>query len=578
MSLAVPCPSCGVEDGRGDNLRIKDNGFAKCFACGYRVKNYYANTKQEYIPEESLTTFTPLNGKYIDLVVRKIPKEWCEKYKALYLKDYLGEPALAFSYYTGSTLTGYHIKPVSKKCKAKGKPTESDMYASWLHNDPEGKFLVVTEGHEDCISCAIVGGDAMFHYTSLPNGIDSVEKFVKRHYHKLTKYKGVILSFDNAPDGEEGVNTFIKQFNQIGKIRVAHLPLKDANEMLKAGRGEELKWALIKAETFKPKSVLCFDEIIDDILKKPESGRPWPWQSLTDIDHGFYVGKTYLIGSSTDVGKTTFIKDIVFDLIEKSPVINTGAFFLEHRPKEVAHKLLSSKVGHDLEQPDTEWWDKEKILKEIDSIKKHIFCFDPTLGIELKDVVSAIYYFVNVYNVHAIIIDNLTILSESRIIDGKKVSEAEYLNEVGKQFNKLKRELGVSFFIICHLAKDNISKQMYLTSSPKNAKKYHSMTADDMNTIVNKPGLTFERGRMPTIDHLYGGATAAKLANEVIVLARDTASQDDEIFRTTRVRVVKCKQQRRGSKRDFKLIYDYETGKLNDGGAIIEGEFTEYKD
>lgn len=338
--------------------------------------------------------------------------------------------------------------------------------------------------------------------------------------------------------------------------------MKDANECLVGGMAEELKWSILKAETYRPQQIVNWDDLTSDILIKPVSGRPWPWKSMDDITHGFYQGKTYCIGAATSVGKTTFVKDLVFNLIEAEPKVNVGLFFLEQKPVEVVHKLLSAKINEDLEQPDTVWWDEDILKTEIDNLKTSVFLFDPTLGIELQEVINSIYYFVNVNDVKAIVIDNLTILSEHRVIDGKRVSEMEYLNEVGKAFNKLKRELNVSFFIICHLSQDKISKQAYVSTSPKNADAYNDQTASDIDKLVNKPGLTWETGRIPSIENLYGGATVAKLADYVIVLARNTTSSDDAEFRTTTVKFLKTRMRKRRANIEFKLIYDPNSGKL----------------
>lgn len=889
----MKCPKCADTGGdtSEDNLVLYENGSTNCFACGYHGGK---SAKKEAPLANTLTLIEPLKGEYIDCKVRKISKSVCEKWGALFLRDYLGEQALAFPYYKGNTLGAYHVKPLSKRCKTIGNQDACDWFGSRLHGDPEGKTIVITEGHEDCMVADMVVDNPNYHFTSLPHGIGTVEKFIRLHEMKLNRYKNVVVCFDNTPDGAEGVEKFIKVYNKVGRVRIANLRLKDANDMHKAGLDNELKWAILKAETFKPNSVVTFDDIMDKILEKPKPGRPWPWPGLTNIDHGFYPGKTYIIGSATDVGKclhpetpvimsngrikkakeievgdtlmgpdslprrvlslgagrdimykvtpkkgdsyivnsehiltlcatfhkngyekgklydiplkkylqltkdmqrclksyrakislpdtfqqidpyiyglwlgdgttkefsltnidseiihvwrryieshggyvglresvnrcttyrghtrgqvnpllefirtsvknenekfirdeylygseqqrldllaglldsdgylvshghtyeittkhlymseqilylcrslgfiatwrikkvkdrkyyrificgdigkipvilerkkgksytakknpyvsaitierlgegdyngftldgdgrfllgdfqvthnTTFIKDIVFDFIEKEPRINVGAFFLEHRPVEVAHKLLSSRVREDLEQPDTAWWDKDELLRHSEELKKYIFFYDPIVGIELKEVINAIYYFVNTYHVQAIILDNLTILSESRMVDGKILSVSDYLEEVAKQFNKLKRELGVSFFIISHLAQDKITKQAYVSTSPKDEKKYMSTTSEGVDKLINRPGLTWETGRMPSIENLHYGATAAKLANEVIVLARDTTSEDDTIFRTTRVKVLKCKQRRRGSKPEFKVIYNPLVGKL----------------
>ncbi len=518
-------------------------------------------TGKEFKP---LPMIEPLVGKYINLSKRGISKEYCEKWKCQFLDNYLGEPALAFEYQKEGVLAGYHIKPVSKKCKLVGDIKNCDMYGSWLHGDPTNKTLVITEGHEDAIVCNIVVGDAGYAFTSLPYGNSSVSDFITKHFSLLNRYSSITLCFDSDNAGSVAVNSFLTKFNVIGKIKIAKLSLKDANEMHLAGRDNDLKWAIIKAETYKPKQIVDLGDLEDAILLKPMSGRLWPWRGMDNITHGFYPGKTYCIGSATSVGKTTFIKDIVFDFIERDPRISVGLFFLEQKPVEVIHKLLSSKVNHDLEQPDNPWWDKDRIKLELDGIKTHIHLFDPTLGIELQEIINSIYYFVNINKVQAVIIDNLTILSENRMIDGKRVSEMEYLNEVAKAFNRLKRELNVSFFIICHLSQDKISKTAYVTTSPKNEKKYLDSTAEDINQYVNRSGLTWETGRMPSIENLYGGATVAKLADYVIVLARDTTSSDDVTFRTTHVKFLKTRLRKRGANITFKLIYDLNSGRLKE--------------
>ncbi len=554
------CPQCASEgrDNSEDNLVVYEDGGTYCFS------GHGGNQKSLSAPPETFddVDFKELKGTYVDLKTRKISAEMCKKWGVLYLPNYLGEPTLAFQYLKNGKLNGYALKSLSKRCKLKGDVGRSDMFGSHLHGDPTNKTLVITEGHEDCISCNIACGDASFHYTSLPHGTDTVKNFINHHYDKLCRYAFITLCFDNDNAGREATDKFIELFNQIGKVKQVKLPLKDANEMLTKGKLDLLKWAIIKAEVHKPKQIADWTELTPVILTKPVVGRPWPWRPLDEVTHGFYEGKLYAIGSATSVGKTTFIKDIVFDFIEKSPQFNVGCFFLEQKPVEVAHKLLSSMVGHDLEQPDTPWWDEDILKTHIDKLKKHVFLYDPTKGIELSEIVSAIYYFVNVENVKVIIIDNLTILSENRMIDGKRVTEMEYMTEVGKLFNKVKRELNISIFLICHLSQDKIGKTAYVTTSPKNVDSYMSATSKDMDGMVNRPGLTWETGRMPSIESLYGGATLAKLADYVIVLARNTTSDDDLEFRTTRVKIIKTRLRKHRAKIEFELVYDPEMGRL----------------
>lgn len=167
----------------------------------------------------------PLRGIYRELPNRGIPKEYCEKWKVMYLANYLGQPSLAFQYeLPNGDLGGYHIKPKDKQCLMMGDISKCGMYGSWLHGDPTNKHLVITEGHEDCIACNIVIGDAGYNFTSLPHGNTSVDNFIKWHYNALSRYRSLILCFDNDGAGREATEAFIKRFNNIGKVRIAKLP------------------------------------------------------------------------------------------------------------------------------------------------------------------------------------------------------------------------------------------------------------------------------------------------------------------------------------------------------------------
>lgn len=558
------CPECLEEgnDTSGDNLTVYENGSKFCFAGhGAITPMSLEKSKKDNLELSYSNNFKPLRGEYRDLPNRRISKEMCEKWGVLYLDNYLGEPTLAFEYYRDKEVNAYALKPLSKECLLVGDINSCEMFGSHLHGDPTDKTLVITEGHEDAISCNIACGDIL-HYTTLPHGVKTVKKMIKLHYDKLSRYKFIVLCFDNDSTGKLASQEFLETFNQIGKIKQAKLPLKDANDMLQAGRLDELKWAILKAEVHKPKQIADWDELRQQVLTQPVLGRPWPWRPMDEVTFGFYEGKCYAIGSATSVGKTTFIKDIVFDFIEKEPKFNVGAFFLEQKPVEVAHKLISSKVGHNLENPESKWWDEVAINREIDNLKKHVFLYDPTKGIDLQEITNAIYYFVNVENVKVIILDNLTILSENTVVYGKRVSEQEFMVEVGKVFNKIKRELDVSIFLICHLSQDKIGKTAYVTTSPKNTEAYLGTTSKGMDEMINRPGLTWETGRMPSIESLYGGATVAKLADYVIVLARNTTSQDDLEFRTTRVKFLKTRKRKDRCDIEFELVYDPTSGKL----------------
>ena len=70
------------------------------------------------------------------------------------------------------------------------------------------------------------------------------------------------------------------------KAHVAHLPMKDANEMVLEDRGKELKKAVLAAEKFMPTTLVSAVDILDDILEAPTYGLTYPWPTLTHLTYG----------------------------------------------------------------------------------------------------------------------------------------------------------------------------------------------------------------------------------------------------------------------------------------------------
>lgn len=511
----------------------------------------------------------PLNGKYVALPGRMIPKDMAEKWGLLYVPDYLGQPCLAATYYKDGQLAGYNIKPkdydTSRKCYLMGDIKNADMFGSQNHQEPEGRTLVITTGHEDCVIANMVVGDAGYSFTSVKHGDNSVADLVKVHYDKLTRYKSIILCFDMDKSGQEAVKKFLELYNQIGKVKVAKLPYKDANEMYKAGKGKDLKWCILMAETYKPANIIDnIEDMMDEILVKPQMGRKWPWKALTAINHGAYTGRCIIIGGPTNCGKTTLLKDIVSEFTKNDPVWPGALFFLEQKPSTIMHKLISSEVGHDLEQPGNQWWDEERIKEVAKELNKNLFFYDPRQGIELKSIIEAIYYFVNVNKVKFVIIDNLTILASDCKIDGKRVSKWDFYNEVANRLDRLALELDILILVVGHVNKNTIRKSVVLGAKDETMAEYDKLSASKIQDTHNKLGLTAESGRIYALSDIDGGDNAERLFDEGWILSRNSISKDPYERRKLRVDVVKCKVKDKNADSTFWLIYDEDDGRYKE--------------
>jgi twinkle protein len=110
--------------------------------------------------------------------------------------------------------------------------------------DPDKRIqrLVITEGEWDAMSCYQVGIPAV----SIPMGASNT-KWIEEDYHFLSHFDDIVLLFDNDQAGKDAAK--IAQ-DRLGKERClcVFLPLKDANDMLRSGRGEEIRQAIESAE------------------------------------------------------------------------------------------------------------------------------------------------------------------------------------------------------------------------------------------------------------------------------------------------------------------------------------------
>ena len=559
------CPKC-AEKGRdksGNNLVYFASGPPHCFACGAST-NDSLHTSVLDNQTHKKSVLEPLEGEIIDLHKRGIRKDTCEKYGTIYLRDYMGKQTLAFPYFNpNGDLVHYHLKPSDKDCRSIGSDADAEWFGSRLHGDPRGKTLIITEGHEDAMVVNQLLGD-IYHTTTLSHGAGTATKFVKKHYKRLLRYQSIVLAFDMDQPGRDACATFIKEFNQIGIVRVAKLPGHDANEAHINGLDEQLKWSILKAEAHKPKQCMTVNDIRDKVLIKPTMGRSWPWASWNNITYGAHLGHMMAIAGGEGCGKTYLINEIVTDFISTAPIWNTALFSLEQSVDKTLRKMCSIRLKMDLSNPTNPWWNPDKINKEMDSLQDHVFFYDPQKGINADEIIQAVQYFVNVHNVQVIVLDNLTIFGENIQIGGKTLNENQFLNEAGKIFNRLAMQLNILVILVAHLNTDSIGRKIAVPVAKETVEAYDALSGEEMSQRINKEGLSWETGRMPSAGDIANGSILKKLCADVIVIGRNRRSYKESERRTLKCDILK---KRDGNDNVFNtrcdLISDPITGRLN---------------
>lgn len=101
---------------------------------------------------------------------------------------------------------------------------------------------------------------------SVPTGAQGAAKAIKKSLTWVESFEKVVFMLDMDKHGREAAEECAKLLTP-GKAHIASLPLKDANEMLKAGRGKEVIDAIWGAKVFRPDGIVYGCDITLDSLK-----------------------------------------------------------------------------------------------------------------------------------------------------------------------------------------------------------------------------------------------------------------------------------------------------------------------
>ena len=181
----------------------------------------------------------------------------------------------------------------------------------------------------------------------------------------IESFNEVILCFDNDKAGDTALHEVLKTFPS---FKVAKLPLKDANDMVMAGRGKELfDCVMWKSEVVRQGEVVKIDdEFIEQALERPKMGLSTPWPTLDKVIFGIRPNMIHILGSAPKQGKSEHKNQLIQHLstFHKRPV---GVYDLEVSPFITSKQIVSKNVGVNFLRPDVSYSDSDlrKALKDL---------------------------------------------------------------------------------------------------------------------------------------------------------------------------------------------------------------------
>jgi twinkle protein len=499
------CDDCGSSDARA----TYSDGHSFCFSC----KTHVAGDKKECRHNDDL-----ISGDYTTLPSRALRADTLRKF------DYRvnADKALhAATYYNSAG------KPIAQKIRRAdksfawiGNPNASVLFGQQCWSGG-GRKLVITEGEIDAMSMSQVQGNR-WPCVSIKDGATSAVSSIRENLEFVSSFDEVILMFDSDEPGVEAAHQAAALLRP-GTAFIAHLPLKDANEMLVAGRADELVNCLWRAKAWRPDGIVAGEDVweklqTEDVVTDAE----YPFFEINDKLKGLRKGELVTIVAGTGCGKSTITKEIAHGLIKQGKRV--GFVALEETVKHTARCLMSIELNQPLHLTPM-----DRTLPEyraaFDATAGRVAFYDHFGSHESDSLLSKIRYMAVGLGCEYVVLDHLSI-----VVSGTDSNDNErvLLDKAMTNLASLAREVGIGLIVVCHLRKSG--------------------------------GVAFEEGGQVSLVDVRGSGGIAQLSDIVFAAERD---QQSGVSNSVLLRVLKNRFSGFTGEAGT-ILYNEKTGRLQD--------------
>jgi twinkle protein len=440
-----------------------------------------------------------IEGDYRPIEARRLNEETLRKFD--YRRgEFKGQACHAATYHDlNGIAVAQKVRLPGKIFTWVGEPARAGLYGQHLWPST-GRKVVVTEGEIDALSMAQVQG-LKWPVVSVPNGAKGAAKSIGKAVEWLEGYQEVVFMFDNDEPGKAAAVECAELLTP-GKARIAVLPLKDANEMLVAGRVEELASAMWNARVYRPDGIVAGSDTWSLVLADDtHNSIPYPWLDLNEKTRGMRLGEIVTVCAGTGVGKSTAVREWAYHLVKTGELV--GYVALEESVKRTAQGFMSIEMNRPLHL-DRVGITEEQLKVAFDATLglDRIFLYDHWGSIESEHLIRKIKQMVRGCGVQWIVLDHISI-----VVSGMESSnERKDLDIIMTKLRKLAEELNVGIFLVCHLRR-------------KDGAKGH------------------EQGAEVSLSDLRGTQGIAQLSDIVVALERDQQAEEDA--NKAKIRVLK---------------------------------------
>lgn len=519
-----PCSDCGSSDA----LAVYDDGHTHCFSCGMTRFNQDTGvgitSHKQTQPRGSMKELEALNSmESVAVVERGITKQTMHYYGA------------------GSDGNKYYF-PYSDKdnkvvaCKTRGVNEKTfGVIGDWKDAQlfgqnlfsAGGRAITITEGEFDALAVFQMTG-SKYPAVSIRNGAHSALKDCRNAYEYLNSFEKIVLCFDSDEQGQQATNQVAELFGS--KVCIfKHKPdMKDACDYLSAGKSKEFIDSWYSAEKFVPDGIIAGSSLWDEVNAPVEKAEvDYPYQGINSLTYGIRKGELVTVTAGSGLGKSQFLREIVWQILNKSTE-NIGLMFLEESVKKTAKSLMSLAVNKTLHLPDCETNDEE-LREAFDKTMgtDRLYLFDHFGSTSIDNIINRVRYMAKGLDCKYIFVDHVSIIVSAQ----ESGDERKAIDEIMTKLRMLVQETGISLFVVSHLKRPS--------------DKGH------------------EEGAVTSLAQLRGSGSIAQLSDIVIGLERNGQHEDVNERNTTHVRVLKNRFAGLTGKA-CRLLYNRVTGRMSE--------------
>lgn len=552
IARGLPCCDCPSSDALMIYKKPSGQIDGHCFSCDTYMTpekiedNFVMDELESYENHSKPAELTIEDKEHIESLEcrgwreRKIAKKVNEKYGVR--SEFNEDGELVARYYPStdknSNIVGYKRRKLPKDFLGIGNTKSTNQMFGQDIWESGQKYLAITTGEEDALALAQTlntvkdGREFWTPVVSITAGDRSIIKQIKAQFEYINSFEKVILFFDMDESGQKDAEEAARLLNP-GKAHIAKTPLKDASDMVKASRTNELRTAFFKAERFSPVDVCTLGQLWDEFENSVEDDiipLPPEFGELADLmGGGPAAGEVTVIGALTSVGKSTMLNNLVYHIAMNTPK-RTGLMYLESSPREIVRSFLSIHTEQNLSlQKYTEMnMDKLKVQFQemIGKDDKIVTVNHNGSFTSVEQMFEKIRWLVKAMGCEVVVVDPLQAAVPS--------NENNVIDSFMDSLLKLAKETGASIIVVSHMKKPD----------------------DDKPHAVSEYSLK-------------GSSAINQIAFNTILMSRDKVSDVEKIRNSTKLTLVKCRRTGLTNNAGW-LKYNPESAKIEAGSDPYE--------